>query len=155
MEYAAMAPFLRRQVGHSENENASGIVRRHVVVDVGTCRVLNFDAGYVLLNRVAPHDDVLRLPHVDPRIRRTFDAAILDQNVRAKYGIKPVSAVRLFGSAHPLDADVRQNELLGSLDLDAVAARVFHSQVAYGDILLARDQESLGAGPGPLVLESE
>ena len=138
-----------------EDEDAAGVVGRQVVVDVGPGRVLDLDARDVLLDRVAPDDDVLRLADVDAGVGGADDLAVLDHHVGAEHGIDPVAAVGLLRAAGPLGADVAEDDPLGPLDLDRVTPGVFDGEVLEGDVLLAGDEQPLAAGPLPLVLEAE
>ena len=54
-----MAAVFLGQVWHGENEYAAGIVGCLVVVDVGPGAVLDLDPRHILLDLVAPDDDVL------------------------------------------------------------------------------------------------
>ena len=114
VEDAAVAAILLRQVGHREDQDAAGVVGGQVVVDVGPGRILDLDAGHVLLDRVAPDDDVLRLADIDAGVGGADGLAVLDQHVRAEHGVKPVAAVGLLRAAGPLGADVAENEILRS-----------------------------------------
>ena len=118
-------------------------------------RVFDLDAGDVFLDLVAADDDVLRLADVDAGVGSARDLAVFDHHAAAQDRVDSVAAVGFLGAAGPLGADLAEGDLLGAVGLDSVTAGVFHGEVLESDVVLAGDEQSLAAGPLPLVLEAE
>ena len=151
----AVAAILLGQVGHREDEDAAGVVGRHVLVNIGPGAVLDLDAGDVLLDLVAADDDILRLADVDSRVRSTTHDALLDQDISTEHGVESVSAVGLRGAAGPLGPDVPDDESLRAAHLHGVSLGVLDGQMLERDVRLARQQQSFASGALSLVLEAQ
>src|SRR3546814_4794720 len=62
-------PALHRQARQVEHEDAAGILRRDIVVDVGVIAVLDLDPRDILGRDRIADDDILRLADVNARVR--------------------------------------------------------------------------------------
>ena len=70
VEHAGRLAALDFQIGQVEHEDAAGIVGGDIVVDVGKGRILDLDAGDVVLGAGIANDDLTRLADINAGVGR-------------------------------------------------------------------------------------
>ncbi len=138
VKHADAAAVVQVEAGQVEHQDAAAIVGGVVVEDVGVERVLDLDAGHVLVDVAILHHDPPRLSHVDAGVGRPANNAAVDQHVFALHGIDAVRAVGGLGLARPRSAHMAEGDVLRADDLDGVAPRILDGEILDHEIVASR-----------------
>src|SRR6185437_10555370 len=121
------------------NEETDAVAGSDAGGDIGGGGIGEADAGGVLLDVAAPHDDVARLAHGDAGAGGRIGRRILEQQVVHALGADAVGACGR-GRVIPGDAHAAYADIAATADHQAVAARVLDRQVLDAHVVAGHDQ---------------
>ena len=116
VEDAGVATALHWQVRQVENQNASGVVRRDVIVDVGESGVLDLDACDIVFGAGVAHDNLARLAYVNARIGSADRDRAFNEDVLRLHRIDAIGAVGSERAASPLGSNIAYDHVFALID---------------------------------------
>ena len=93
VKHTDILPLLHLQTGQIKHQQATGVVGRYVLVDLGRGGVFDFEAGHVAFGAAVAHHHAVRLPHIDSRIGSPIHRALFDQHIFTLHRIETIGAV--------------------------------------------------------------